>query len=138
MQAENRLTANVGEQRRQLAVMLAVSWPGDASVLSDVAAMYDSLRLRSFQPNEILSLMGDLHRGSLIAFLERVSEQISTWSEGEIFFYCSGHGYCTESEEPGLWLSEGQDSPQFRVLWEEMFKALRLPRQVRVTLLPDA
>jgi len=127
-----------GPQR--LALLIIAPWEDETAMHNDLKAMYDALRLRGFSADEILSLEGQLNRGSFMSFLQKARRRVARWRQGEIFFYFGGHGIFTGTNvseaRPGLWFKDDL-SAQYMVFWDEVFATLNAPANVKVILLPD-
>jgi hypothetical protein len=121
--------------KRQLALLIAAPQKGEEAMRNDQEAVYQALRQRGFQPEEILTLSGPVSRALLLAFLREAGRRVADWPDGSVFLAYSGHGTVVGKEakaaKPGLFVS-GET-----VLWEEVFKTLTLPDGVHLTLLPD-
>jgi hypothetical protein len=131
--------APAGGQPRRLALLIAVPDAGEwrEAAANDQAAVYRILRRRGYRPDEILKLCGPVRRDGLLAFLRGAGRRLAGWPDGEVFIHYTGSGHYAPAEEGrpaevGLHLARRDV-----VLWEEFFGALRVPRGVRVTLLPD-
>jgi hypothetical protein len=140
------LTINAGEtiadRPQRLALLIVAPWEGEVAMHHDLIAMYNALRVRGFSDKEILSLEGQLNRRSLMSFLQKARGRMATWRQGELFFYFGGHGTFTgtnaSESRPGLWLRHDlKQSAKYTVFWDEVFAALNVPANVKVTLLPD-
>jgi hypothetical protein len=140
------LTINAGgamaDRPQRLALLIVAPWQGEVAMHNDLIAMYNALRLRGFSDKEILSLEGQLNRRSLMSFLQKARGRMATWRQGELFFYFGGHGIFTgtnaSESRPGLWLRHDfKQSVKYTVFWDEVFAALNVPANVKVTLLPD-
>jgi hypothetical protein len=138
------LPVNAGETMvdgpQRLALLIIAPWEGETAMRNDLKAMYDALRLRGFSADEILSLEGQLNRGSFMSFLQKARRRVARWRQGEIFFYFGGHGIFTGTNvseaRPGLWF-KNDPSAQYMVFWDEVFATLNAPANVKVILLPD-
>jgi hypothetical protein len=138
------LPVNAGETMvdgpQRLALLIIAPWEGETAMHNDLKAMYDALRLRGFSADEILSLEGELNRGSFMSFLQKARRRVARWRQGEIFFYFGGHGIFTGTNvseaRPGLWF-KNDPSAQYMVFWDEVFATLNAPANVKVILLPD-
>ena len=109
---------------------------------NDIVAMYDVLRQRGFRPEDLLLVEGVLTRRVLLAVLHVVHERIEAWHTGEVVIYISGHGIyrgtTAATAEPGVLLKETiQPTQEDVVWWEELFRALAVPRGVHLTVVPD-
>jgi hypothetical protein len=108
----------------------------------DLSAMYDALRKRGFAPEEILWLEGVLTRRGLLGWLHDAHRRLTTWRQGNVFLYVSGHGFyqgtSAPTARPQLLLSQ-TSVPNFddTVGWDEVFATLQVPAPVRLTVLPD-
>jgi hypothetical protein len=140
------LTVNTGEaiadRPQRLALLIAAPWEGEVAMHNDLIAMYNALRQRGFLHREILSLEGQLNRRSLISFLQKARGRMATWRQGELLLYFGGHGIYTgtnaSESRPGLWLRHDlKQSVKYTMFWDEVFAALNVSADVKVTLLPD-
>ena len=138
------LPVNAGETMvdgpQRLALLIIAPWEGETAMHNDLKAMYDALRLRGFSADEILSLEGQLNRGSFMSFLQKARRRVARWRQGEFIFYFGGHGIFTGTNvseaRPGLWF-KNDPSAKYMVFWDEVFATLNAPANVKVILLPD-
>jgi len=132
----------LSDKPNRLALLIVAPWEGEVAMHNDLVAMREALSLRGFSKTEILSLEGQLNRGSFMSFLQQARERMAGWSHGELLFYFGGHGIYTGSTaaeaRPGVWLKRDlQQNPKYTVYWDEIFAALNVPDNIKVTLLPD-
>jgi hypothetical protein len=126
----------------QLSLLIAAPHPGEVEMYRDQAAMAEALLGRGLSADEILCLHGRLDRPLVTAFLQAASRRVAGWSEGSVFLHVSSHGFfdgdTAESARPGLFFGDSEavidDDHSF---WDDLFAALALPAEVRLTLLPD-
>jgi hypothetical protein len=137
---------NAGEaivdRPHRLALLIIAPWKGETAMHNDLIAVRNALRIRGFSEDEILSLEGQLNRRSFMSFLQKARRRVSTWRQGEIFFYFGGHsaftGTSVTEARPGLWLKNDlQQSVEHTVFWDEVFTTLNAPANVKIILLPD-
>jgi hypothetical protein len=125
-----------------LALLIAVPHFGESAMYRDQAAMAQTLLGRGLSADEIISLHGQLDRQVVIAFLQAASRRVSRWMDGAVFLHVSGHGFydgdMVETARPGLLFSnlEAVQNDDY-LFWDEVFTALVLPANVKLTLLPD-
>lgn len=131
--AASRVSA--AEPPRQLALLIAAPEGDEVAELNDVNALHAVLRRRGFEPEQIMVLREEVSRARLLDFLRGGARRVADWPDGSIFLAYSGHGTYEGADakkaRPGLMLGKE------KLFWDEVFSALRLPRKVRVTLLPD-
>ncbi len=124
------------------ALLIGTPHEGDVVIHNDLAAMHNVLLTRGLEPEEIISLEGNLDRQILLTFLEGVSRRIAQWVDGELFLYVSGHGFFTgdtvEEAQVGIeLLNTNPESSMQNVYWEEVLSALSIPDTVTFTMLID-
>lgn len=147
---EFTLNVTAGERRspvsedkpQRLALLIIAPWEGEVAMHNDLIAMREALSRRGFTNAEILTLEGQLNRGSFMSFLQKARGRMAGWRQGELFFYFGGHGIYSGSNvaeaRPALsFRYDLKQNPKYTVYWDEVFAALNVPENIKVTLLPD-
>jgi hypothetical protein len=131
----------VAETARQVALLFAAPWPGEAFLADDMALMQAGLRARGLRSSDVISVPAAVDRPTLMRQLEAVKTRVAGWSTGQVLLYYNGHGMygppAGGRPEPGLQLGPNRSEQTSFVLWRELFAALAVPAGVRVLLLPD-
>jgi hypothetical protein len=105
------------------------------SAWNDQVLMHQALRRRGFKADEILTLSGPFNSQMLKNFLADAGRRVRDWRGGTVFLAYSGHGeHRAQDGRPRPYLRLPKDE---LVPWEDVFKALPLPRGVRLILVPD-
>jgi len=129
----------------RLAVLVAAPHRGECAMHNDILAIVPVLRSRGFCDDELLRLdEGELERKKVLDFLREAAHRVSSWKEGEVILYVTGHGgftgYTLEEARPAVILSEGLPPlpvTELVIFWDEIFSTLDLPARVNLTLLAD-
>jgi hypothetical protein len=126
----------------KLAILLGALWPGEPAVPQDLSAMYEALRQRAFQPEDVLRVEGVLTRPIFLAALHTAQARIASWSTGDVLLYVSGHGTyrgtTAATAAPGVLLRDALPlTAEDVVWWEDIWHALGVPPGVRLTVVPD-
>lgn len=133
------------DPNRRLAILIAAPWRGETAMHSDLCGIYDALAARRLSAEELLVLEGRLDRSLLLGFLESVHSRQADWSQGDLFFYYSGHGAyapvdavdATDADPALVFAEEELEDPARWVFWHEIFTALSPQPGVHLTVLPD-
>jgi hypothetical protein len=131
------------KQPARLAVLLGASHGNERAMHNDIQAIAPVLRSRGFCDDDILELnKADPERKVVLEFLCRAAQRVSSWRDGEVILYVTGHGSFTGEtvEEARLAvLLSGGPTPvaEAAIFWDEIFATLELPAGVTLTLLAD-
>jgi hypothetical protein len=117
------------EPSEKRALLIAGSQLNESAMHEDQVAVYRTLRQRGFAPQEIACLDGPISRTSLFEFVREMSRPLAG-RPCEVFLHYSGCG-THRDRKPAL--DVGGDM----VLWDEVFTALKLAPEARLTLLAD-
>jgi hypothetical protein len=133
--------ASLAATPRRLALLLAVPWEGESYLADDLAMMQAGLRTRGLSATDVIPVLAPLDRPGLARHAEEVGKRIAAWESGDLFIYYNGHGMYGQPvngvPEPGLQLNSQRERTDSALLWRELFAMLRIPRRVRVLVLPD-
>jgi hypothetical protein len=131
------------KQQARLAVLLGARHRGERAMHNDIRAITPVLRSRGFCDDDILKLnKADLERNEVLEFLRTAANRASTWKDGEVILYVTGHGSYTgetiEEARLAVQLSGGPTPVTgAAIFWDEIFATLKLPAGVILTLLAD-
>jgi hypothetical protein len=130
-------------ESRRLAILIASHPPAERAMHNDLIAFSEALAARGLSVREQRVLEGEIDREGVLGFLRRIADEIAAWRQGEVLLFYTGHGTYTlqadGSARPALELrpASTRDRRPEPVYWDEAFDALRVPRAVRLVVLPD-